>query len=164
VTRRFYWPARVALPLLVGLVVGALLLGQVPAQSQAGGTRPLVERGRLVVDGKTTLDLLLATTPEARSQGVRGRTLRTGEGMWFAFPRETDGAFWMMGVPYPILLAWIGSDRRVIAIRRMVPCVASCKLYYPPRPFRSAIELLPTDLKLSGLRAGARVELRRTGG
>jgi hypothetical protein len=45
----------------------------------------------------------------------------------------------------------------------MEPCEASsrnCPVYAPPRAFRRAIEILPADLRRSGLRVGATVRLR----
>jgi uncharacterized membrane protein (UPF0127 family) len=72
----------------------------------------------------------------------------------------------MQDVRMPLVLVWIGADRRVIGLRRMTPCLDrgnDCPLYEPPRPFRFAIELLPSEVAASGLRRGARVALRPLG-
>jgi uncharacterized membrane protein (UPF0127 family) len=69
----------------------------------------------------------------------------------------------MEGVSKPLVLAWIGVDHRVIALRRMAPCPKggrSCPTYAPPDWFRWAVELLPGDLARSGLKPGALVALR----
>jgi uncharacterized membrane protein (UPF0127 family) len=120
------------------------------------------QRAQLLVDGKPTLAVWLATTPDARRRGVTAHPLQPGEGMWFGWPEETTGAFWMKGVSYPLVLAWVAGDRRVIGLRRMRPCpgsAGSCPFYESPRPFRFAIELRPDDLRRSGLRVGSRVAL-----
>jgi uncharacterized membrane protein (UPF0127 family) len=143
--------------------LAALVLVAPVHGSRAAGAQGLAGRALLVVDGTPTLRVTLATTFGERARGVRGRPLKRGEGMWFQWPSDTEGAFWMQGVPDPLVLAWVGADRKVIALRRMVPCASTCRLYWPPGPFRSAIELRPDDLRRSGLRVGSEVALRRTG-
>jgi uncharacterized membrane protein (UPF0127 family) len=145
------------------LVLAALVaaLGAAAAGAGAGQSPP----ARLVVDGKPTLRLWLATNEQTRALGVHRKPLRRGVGMWFGWPgQQTSSGFWMRGVSYPLLLVWVGGDGRVLGWRRMAPCAAnapSCPVYGPPKPFRFAIELLPADLKRSGLRVGAIVRLAR---
>jgi len=143
------------------IVLAAVVFAVAPAAAAAGAgaARP---PARLVVDGESTLRVWLATTEQTRGLGVHRRPLRPGVGMWFAWPGPTSSGFWMRGVSYPLLIVWVGGDRRVIGLRRMAPCsrtAPDCPVYAPPRSFRFAIELLPADLKRSGLRVGARVRL-----
>jgi uncharacterized membrane protein (UPF0127 family) len=68
----------------------------------------------------------------------------------------------MAGVDYPLVLVWIARNHRVVGMTRMKPCPSgeNCKLYYPPRSFRWALEVLPADLKESRLKKGSAVRLR----
>ncbi len=86
--------------------------------------------------------------------------------MWFAWPEETEAAFWMRGVSSPLVLVWVDRRRSVIGLGRMNPCpdsAADCPRYWAQAPFRYAIELRPADLGRSGLRVGSRVALRALG-
>jgi len=163
-TRRSLFVAGVAALAAAGaLVVGALLSGDDDELEPVTVADVREGVARLVVDGRPTLRLWVVTTPEARAAGVNGHPLTPGEGMWFGWDELATSAFWMRGVAYPLLIAWVGPDQRVIRIDRMEPCAepgAECPLYEPPSPFRWAIELLPEDRDASGLRPGARVGMR----
>jgi uncharacterized membrane protein (UPF0127 family) len=140
------------------LAIACVLLLAAPAAHAA-----TENRRQLVVDGRPTLKVWVLATPAERSEGVKGRPIGPGQGLWFAYDRDSAAAFWMGGVKAPLLLAWVSSKNRVIAIRRMEPCPrndSSCPTYQPPEYFRAAIELRPSDLRLSGLKAGAVVRLR----
>jgi uncharacterized membrane protein (UPF0127 family) len=139
------------------VIVCVLVLAASAAQGAADTRR------QLVVDGKPTLKVWVLATPAERSEGVKGQPIGPGEGLWFAYDRDSSAAFWMGGVKAPLLLAWVAGNNRVIAIRRMEPCPrndSTCPIYRPPEYFRSAIELRPGDLRRSGLKAGAVVRLR----
>jgi uncharacterized membrane protein (UPF0127 family) len=140
------------------LAVACVLLLAAPVADAASPPRRA-----LVVDGKATLKVWVLASPAERSEGVKGQPIGPGEGLWFAYDRDSSAAFWMGGVKSPLLLAWVASNHRVIAIRRMEPCPrndSTCPIYRPPEYFRSAIELRPSDLRRSGLKPGAVARLR----
>jgi uncharacterized membrane protein (UPF0127 family) len=143
------------------LAIACVLILAAPAADAANPPQR-----RLVVDGKPTLKVWVLATPAQRSEGVKGQPIGPGQGLWFAYDSDSSAAFWMGGVTAPLLLAWVASNNRVIAIRRMEPCPrndSTCPIYRPPEYFRAAIELRPADLRRSGLRAGAAVRLRALG-
>ena len=156
--------AAVAIAAAGSMVAFSLLAGSDGDPTAATTVADVTEGpAELVVDGWPSLKLWVVTTDEARAAGVNGHRLARGEGMWFGWDAETYSAFWMRGVEYPLLLAWVGSNRKVIGIGRMEPCHAirgDCPLYEPPQTYRYAIELLPEDLERSRLRAGALVGMR----
>jgi uncharacterized membrane protein (UPF0127 family) len=140
----------------LGAFAGAHASGSATRVSTAGAGQP----ASLVVDGKRTLRLWVVTTLAGRTAGVNGHPLSPGEGMWFGWPKETTSSFWMHGVRSPLILVWVGRDRRVIGLRRMAPCIdrsQPCPLYRPPSSYRFAIEVRPADLRRSALRVGSAV-------
>jgi uncharacterized membrane protein (UPF0127 family) len=142
------------------LLTAIAAVGLLAAAGEAAATG---RAAALLVDGKRHLQLWVVTTPAGRAAGVNGHPLRPGEAMWFGWTSDTTSAFWMQGVRAPLVLVWVGSDRRVIGLRRMAPCPTGpgCPVYSPPRPYRFAIELRPADLARSKLRVGARVAIGR---
>lgn len=93
--------------------------------------------------GVQTFKLEVAATPEQRARGLSGRTaLGAGNGMWFVMPEPDLHGFWMRDMHFPIDLAWIDPDRRVIGHVTLQPCAdRHCPIHRPPRPAAYVLEV-----------------------
>ena len=66
-----------------------------------------------------TLNVEVASTPEAQAQGLSGRTgLAENKGMLFVFAEPGQYAFWMKDMNFPIDMIWINENFKVIYIQK----------------------------------------------
>lgn len=100
-------------------------------------------------EGETCeLCLLLADTPELRSQGLMRVTdpeLGGYDGMLFDHGTAAVGGYWMMNTPMPLSIAYWGEDGGFVSSVDMEPCVddpdGGCPTYPPGGPYRWALEV-----------------------
>ncbi len=80
-----------------------------------------LEKGRVVIDGRVTIDVELARTAEAQGKGLSGRSsLKKGRGMVFPYDEAVPRPFWMKGMLIPIDILWV-RDGRIVAIEAEIP-------------------------------------------
>ena len=80
-----------------------------------------LEKGRVVIDGRVTIDVELARTAEAQGKGLSGRSsLKKGRGMVFPYDEAAPRPFWMKGMLIPIDILWV-RDGRIVAIEAEIP-------------------------------------------
>ena len=102
---------------IVGLLLQLLLLQRIidlPAASA-------LQQGEVVIDGRVTINVEVARSPQAQTKGLGGRpSLKKGTGM--AFPYNGPGlrGIWMKGMLISIDILWI-RDGRIVAIEANVP-------------------------------------------
>jgi uncharacterized membrane protein (UPF0127 family) len=146
---------------LVGLVVLALAACANDAEPVHGaaGNRILVQ---IQTDGGTIEleNLEVARTPEARAQGLMGRTsLPRDGGMAFLFEGQTTGAFWMKDTLIPLSILFWQSDGRIIDIFDMRPCRSDpCPVYRASGPYVGAIEMNRGAFERLGVEVGDTLE------
>ena len=69
--------------------------------------------------GDVNVQVELATTPQARAQGLSGRAgLSEDEGMLFIFDKSGRYSFWMKDMNFAIDIIWISDDMRVVYIKK----------------------------------------------
>jgi uncharacterized membrane protein (UPF0127 family) len=108
-----------------------------------------------VVQGEAgSLLLLVAASDLQRSRGVRGMALDDVDGMLFDAGRMVAEGFSMTDVPFGLEVAWVGADRRVIAVTKLDP---DSGVTAAPGPYRWAIEAKPGVLAAAGVVPGAAV-------
>jgi hypothetical protein len=84
------------------------------------GASPL-QRGQVVIDGRVTIDVEVARSPQAQAKGLGGRFyLKKGTGMIFPYEAPGRRAFWMKGMLIPIDIIWIRNGA-VVAIDANLP-------------------------------------------
>lgn len=85
----------------------------------------------------------LATSATARQLGLMHRpSLAADRGMLLVYPRDGEHAIWMKNMHIALRVYWLDADLRVVAIRRLEPCVADpCPTYRPPVSSRYVLEL-----------------------
>ncbi|MER3396035.1 MAG: hypothetical protein C4318_01025 [Acidimicrobiia bacterium] len=152
---------------LIVLGVAAAVAASMASKSTAKptSTSPFAETAMLL-GGHSFLCLEVADTPEARVEGLSGRSnIGAFDGMIFLFPDSTpsEASFWMKDTYFPLDLIFVGLDGRVADVRTMAPCERDdCPLYSPHSPYLFAIELPAGHAEQFGLVRG--VEVRLGGG
>ncbi len=83
----------------------------------------------------------VADSPWKRGKGLM---LRKSGSMLFIFDNACEPKFWMLGMRFPIRIAFIGKDKRVVEVYHAAPWSLnplSWKLYYPRSPIRYVLEV-----------------------
>lgn len=80
-----------------------------------------LQRGEVVIDGRVTIDVEVARTPEAQAKGLGGRSfLKKGSGIVFHYDKPDSRLFWMKGMLIPLDILWV-RDGRIVAIEAKIP-------------------------------------------
>lgn len=87
----------------------------------------------------------VAQTQEQQRDGLAGRRgLSEGTGMLFQFDIHSEQQVWMVGMTFPLDIAWI-ADGRVMATDTLSPCADSdesrCPRWTSPRPVDALLEV-----------------------
>jgi uncharacterized membrane protein (UPF0127 family) len=105
---------------LLALCAAALAIacGGGGSPTDAGGP-PSPTQSTLVLNG-STLNLTLAATCAARTQGLMGVTnLDSDAGMLFVFADDRQRAFWMKDTPTALSIAFFDANRKVVFLADM---------------------------------------------
>lgn len=106
----------------------------------------------------------VAETEKQRNRGLMERTdLAADAGMLFLFDREMHVGFYMFKTRIPLDIAFFDDDKKVVAMKTMVPCVSQdprrCAIYNPGVAFSSALEVNAGFLKHHGIKKGDRYSM-----
>jgi uncharacterized membrane protein (UPF0127 family) len=130
--------------LITALVAGTILF----AMSCNGSTVAFSNDSKVA-----SLEIEVADTPEARTQGLMGRTnLAENAGMLFDFNGTTDASFYMKDTTIPLSIAFIDSSGKVLAIKDMNPLDTTPVL--SPEKYRYAVEANQGWFTEHGIRPG----------
>lgn len=78
------------------------------------------------------INVEVADTDAERAQGLSGReSLKEGEGLLFIFEKEGFYGFWMKDMNFPIDIAWINKDKKIIHIENGVSPETYPKVFQP---------------------------------
>ena len=106
-----------------------------------------------------TLKVDLALTPEAREQGLSGRSeLKENEGMLFVFDHIDQYPFWMKDMNFALDIIWIGEDLRVVYIKKNAEPESYPETFMPNRNARYVLEVLSQFSEKNNLKEGDRVK------
>lgn len=110
------------------------------------------------------LNIEIARTTEARSQGLMNRTsLPENAGMLFVFEEEARWRFWMKNTLIPLSIGFIDSKWRLLQILDMKvapdPANGPFEIYEPSDAYRYALEVNQGFFQRNGITPGARFEL-----
>lgn len=71
--------------------------------------------------GGITLNIDVADTDTEREKGLSGREkLTENEGLLFIFEKEGNYDFWMKDMNFPIDIAWLDKDKKIIHIEKNI--------------------------------------------
>lgn len=112
--------------------------------------------------GAHSFDVEVASTPQQRAQGLKGRTrLDDGTGMLFIFEHPDRHCFWMKDTALPLSVAFLADDGTVVGIADMQP--ETTDLHCATTPVRYALEVTQGGLGSRGIGPGVRVTGRPLG-
>ena len=142
--------------LLISAILSALLMPS--CRCNRGGESPEVQIG------KGVWQVELAADAASRQRGLSGREkLPSGKGMLFIFPRSEVQTFWMLNCTFPIDVAFISDDMKVVSMYTME---VEADPHHPERvysskyPVRFALEVSAGELKRAGVKVGDKVIFR----
>ena len=153
-----------ALMLLASCGPGDAPRATVPATTRTAGPSPSAAFGTgtatiSTASGEVVVRVELATTQEARQQGLMHRTeLAPDAGMVFLFDGEDHHSFWMKNTVIPLSIAFFDRSGRIVSILDMDPCTTpSCELYPSGAPASGALEVNLGFFEEHGVRVGDRI-------
>lgn len=115
------------------LLVLYVAVGSVSIAAYAEGLRTLRIGGDVIV-------VEVAATPEARAQGLAGRSQLDGSaGMLFVFDADERPCVWMKDTELPLAAAFVTGTGRISEIRELTP--RSMSLECSSEPVRYVLEL-----------------------
>ena len=147
---------------LQGAVMGWVLIAPV---TYAEGDGVTFERAAVCLgDMSDPVTVEVAETGQQHSWGLMDRTdLAADAGMLFLFDREMHVGFYMFKTRIPLDIAFFDDDRKVVAMKTMVPCVSQdprrCAIYNPGVAFSSALEVNAGFLKRHEIKKGDRYSM-----
>lgn len=118
-----------------------------PGQAVTPAGQPRLPLGTAYVGGEA-LQVELATTPEQRAAGLRGRAVPPGTGMAFGYPEPAEVRFTMAGVDRPLVAVFVRGGR-ALTVELLSPCAATveqCPTYGPAEPVDLVVEAAPGTL------------------
>lgn len=131
--------------LLVGLLVGGTAGPQVHIHTAAGRD--------------ITLTVEVAATPAQRERGLMFRkSLPSGHGMLFVFPKAADHQFWMRNTPISLDIAFIDDGYRIVGIQADTEPYSERRLSVG-KPSRYVLEVPAGFCAARGITVGDQVDL-----
>lgn len=92
--------------------------------------------------GQQTFKLEVAQTEEAREKGLSERdSLTKNTGMLFDFKQDGDWRMWMVQMRFPIDIAWLDKNYKILKIKSNAKPADFPEVYYADAPSRYVIEL-----------------------
>lgn len=135
-----------------------------PAASTAASERPVEAQDRpppgqaWVIFGADTVRAEVASTPEAREQGLMGRLeVPAGTGMLFVFPDNELRSFWMKDTFVSLDIAFFDAAFQVVDIKQME--AEDTNLTDAEAPSSFALEVMQGWLADHGVEVGATAEI-----
>lgn len=126
---------------------------------------PPIKDSLVILNGKVSVHVEVADTPETRQMGLSGRPpLAEDEGMLFIFPAKGLHGFWMKDMLFPIDIIWI-ADERIIDISHSVPKPVpgyGLPTFAPKSPVDRVLEVQAGFAEKRGLKAGMTADIRLT--
>lgn len=118
--------------------------------------------GPRAIVGGTSVKILLADTPQKRTQGLSGReSLAHDEGMLFVFPEEDVYSFWMKDMRFSIDILWLNSAGEVVHVVENASPESYPASFTPEKAATYVLELPAGFARLNNVVVGSVVTLPR---
>lgn len=96
----------------------------------------------ILVIGNTEIQIEIADDEAERVQGLSGREpLPEKAGLLFVFEREGRYGIWMKEMSFPIDIAWLDKDKRIIHLEENVSPETYPKIFTPDDPALYVLEV-----------------------
>jgi uncharacterized membrane protein (UPF0127 family) len=118
------------------------------------------KRAILTRFGTTTLMIDLAVTNFEKEKGLGGSFfLSDNNGLLFVYDRDGYPAIWMKNMIFPIDIAWLNTDFRIVDIEKNVSPSSYPTAFRPDLPSRYVLEVNAGYFDLHGIDIGDMLEL-----
>ena len=119
-----------------------------------------LQKGEVVIDGRVTINVEVARSPQAQTRGLGGRpSLKKGTGMVFPYNGPGLRGIWMKGMLIPIDILWI-LEGRIVAIEANVqPPTSNGALAVFRHVADQVLEVPAGNAKEMGIRIGQSVKV-----
>ena len=115
--------------------------------------------------GGVSLRIDVASTSEAQTRGLSGRTRIPGDyGMFFVFQKDGMHGFWMKDMLVPIDIFWLDDKGQVISIAEEVATSSYPNVFYPSAPARYVLETAAGFARTHSIATGTPLYLKNFGG
>lgn len=134
---------------------------QLPSTSDQLVPWPPFDAATITFDGEA-LPVLLADTPEQRSQGLMNVTDMAGfAGMLFVFEDEVTSGFWMKDTLLPLTVIYFDAQGNEVSRAEMEPCLDgnACPSHPPDGKYLYALEMATGSNLLPSVPAEATITL-----
>lgn len=113
--------------------------------------------------GEVLVQVGVANTPDARIQGLSGRTtIGEKDGMLFVFPESDYHGVWMKDMRFPVDVVWIDEDLKVVDVARNLTPDSYPKIYEPRKPAKYVLETDVLFIETFNIGIGQTVEIPRS--
>lgn len=126
--------------MIVGVVILAFAYNFL-AQNQKNEQKQEENVIKTLKIGEITLNIEIADTATKRERGLSGKTgLGESEGLLFVFEKEGYYGFWMKDMNFPIDIAWLDKNKKIIHIEKAVDPKTYPKTFNPSSPSLYVLE------------------------
>lgn len=148
--------AMLAILAMLGLIISSFPMSMMVPQNPE--PTPPLENSRS--DSPADFNFEVASTPEAREQGLSGRTeVPPGSGMLFVFDVPGSYGFWMKDMLMPIDMIWIDESGTMIGVTENVQPDSYPEAFKPPSPVLYVLETRPGEYLAQGWSVGEKIPL-----
>lgn len=120
----------------------------------------LQESPNTITVGTRTYTVEVADTQAEREKGLSERdTLGEFKGMLFDFKQEGDWQIWMVKMRFPIDIAWLSKDGKILAVKENVSPDTFPNVFRSEQPSWYVLELNAGDLQKAGVKPGDTIKL-----
>ncbi len=124
----------------------------------AGSEENEIETGKILKIGSTTLNIQIADTDSERELGLSYReSLASTTGLLFIFEIPGQYGFWMKDMNFPIDMAWLDENKKIIHIETNVSpetYVKNKKVFFPPAKSLYVLETAANWFQNSKIKIG----------
>lgn len=139
---------------VIGVIVLAFAYNFL-AQSQKNEQKQEENVTKTLKIGEITLNVEIADTATKRERGLSGKIwLREDEGLLFVFEKEGYYGFWMKDMNFPIDIAWLDKDKKIIHIEKAVDPKTYPKIFNPTAPSLYVLETSANFFENSKIKIG----------
>lgn len=105
--------------------------------------------------GDVVIDIDVAKTDTDREKGLSGREkLAENEGLLFIFEEEGDYGFWMKNMNFPIDIAWLDRNKKIIHIEKNILPETYPKTFSSPEKSLYVLETVAGFFENSKIKIG----------
>lgn len=106
------------------------------------------------------ISIVVADTPEKRTQGLSGTDHVPKEGLLFVFPQPGKYGFWMKDMRYAIDIIWIDESGKIIDVTDDFLPSSYPEIYTPKSDALYVLEVPETFIEDEKIQIGEQVQLR----